>query len=192
VSSDNTVLIVVDMQNGFVSPKSAPIVPKVVDFVRQWHDAGRPYVMTQFFNHTGSLYERLIGWSKLKTSPETDLVPELREFEDDAVAIFNKGASYSFFTPEGMELAELHGWTDFVVVGIATESCVLKTATDAFEHGWVPWVVTDAVYSHAGEEAHAAGLLVTARFIGRGQLITSEQALSGDLYHPQIAHPAAS
>ncbi|MET7284198.1 isochorismatase family cysteine hydrolase [Kribbella sp. NPDC005582] len=184
MNSDNAVLIVVDMQNGFISEKSAPIIPPVVDFVRQWRDAGRPYVLTRFLNSPGSLFERLIGWSRLETSPEIDLIPELQEFEDDAVAILDKPNLYSYFSAEGLELAESHGWTDFVVVGIATESCVLKTATDAFEHGWIPWVVTDAVYSHAGEEAHAAGLLVTSRFIGRKQLITSAEALTGDLYTP--------
>jgi nicotinamidase-related amidase len=192
MNSGRTVLIVVDMQNGFVSPKSAHIVSPVVDFVHRWRDLGRPYVMTRFINEPGSLFERLIGWTRLETSPEIDLVPELREYEADAVAILDKPNYYSYFTPEGIDLAEQHGWTEFVVVGIATESCVLKTATDAFELGHIPWVVTDAVYSHAGEEAHSAGLLVTSRFIGRGQLVTAEQMLSDDLHLAREMPRAAS
>ncbi|WP_280431477.1 isochorismatase family protein [Nocardia brasiliensis] len=36
-----------------------------------------------------------------------------------------------------------------ILCGIATDACVLKTALDAFERGYVPWVVRDAVASNA-------------------------------------------
>jgi nicotinamidase-related amidase len=67
-----------------------------------------------------------------------------------------------------------------IVIGLDTESCVLKTAVDAFEAGIVPYVVTDLTYSHAGEEAHSAGLLVTGRFIGRRQLVRAADVLAAD------------
>ncbi len=54
----------------------------------------------------------------------------------------------------------------------------MKTAADAFELGLVLWVVTDATYSHAGAEAHNAVLLVTGRFIGDRQLVTSDEVLA--------------
>jgi hypothetical protein len=41
----------------------------------------------------------------------------------------------------------------------------------------VPWVVKDLVYSHAGEVAHEAGLLVTGRFIGRRQIVQAQDIL---------------
>ncbi|MGW4118576.1 isochorismatase family protein [Nocardia sp. NPDC004711] len=37
------------------------------------------------------------------------------------------------------------GVTDFAICGIATDAGVLKTALDAFEFGFMPWVVRDAV-----------------------------------------------
>jgi nicotinamidase-related amidase len=168
-----SVLVVIDMQNGFVSSKSAPVVPHVVSLVDRWERAGGATLFTRFVNHPNSLYERLINWSRMQTSPEIDLVDAIAPAAQRAVRVLDKSI-YSIFTDEGAALVEEHGWTDLVVCGIATESCVLKTACDAFERGLVPWVVTDAVFSHAGQEAHDAGLLVTRRFVGRRQLVNSD------------------
>ncbi|MGC4784757.1 isochorismatase family protein [Micromonospora zamorensis] len=70
-----------------------------------------------------------------------------------------------------MALFKQRGWEEFYFCGVATESCVLKGAVDAFEHGFTPWLIADASASHAGIEAHEAGLLVARRFIGPGQVI---------------------
>jgi nicotinamidase-related amidase len=119
----------------------------------------------------GSQYERLFGWTSLQGPPETDIVPELAEQPERATAIVDKQI-YSLFTPYGSELVRRHGWTDLYICGIATESCVLKTAADAFEQGDItPWIIQDASASHAGSAAHDAGITVAARFIGLNQII---------------------
>jgi nicotinamidase-related amidase len=79
--------------------------------------------------------------------------------------------TYTLFSPEGAALVKERGWTDLYVCGIATESCVLKTVVDAFEHDLTPWLVEDASASHAGKAAHDAGVLVSQRFIGADQII---------------------
>jgi nicotinamidase-related amidase len=168
-----SVLVVIDMQNGFVSDKSAPIVEPVTRVAQRWMDAGRPAVFTRFINSPGSPFERLIGWTRMQSAPETDLVTSIAPLAAKGLAVIDKPI-YSMFTTEGTDLVKQHGWTDIVVVGIATESCVLKTATDAFERDLTPWIVRDAVYSHAGAEAHEAGLLVAGRFIGSRQLIQAD------------------
>jgi nicotinamidase-related amidase len=80
-------------------------------------------------------------------------------------------------TPEGASTITRGGWTDLLFCGIATESCVLKSAVDAFEQHYTPWIVTDASGSNAGEPAHQAGLFVAGRFVGSGQLITTAALL---------------
>lgn len=178
IPADDSVLVLVDVQNGFVSPRSAHVVPLIADFTRRWAAAGRPYVMSRFINYPDSLFEQLIRWSAMMPgTPETEIVPELADLVPGAVAVLDK-PTYSFFNNEGAELVAHHGWKHIVTVGLDTESCVLKTAVDAFELGLVPWVVTDLVYSHAGAVEHEAGLLVTGRFIGRGQLVQSEGILN--------------
>lgn len=171
------VLVVIDMQNGFVSSKSALVVPSVVDLVDRWENVGGSTLFTRFVNRPGSPYERLIGWSRMQSEPETSIVEELAPAAGRATAVVEKPI-YTLFTPAGAAIVERQEWTDLVLCGIATESCVLKTACDAFERGLTPWIVTDACASHAGSEAHEAGLLVARRFVGRRQLICSGDALA--------------
>jgi nicotinamidase-related amidase len=172
----NPVLVVVDVQNGFVCDASRHVVPVIADLVARWQDVGHDVVFTRYFNVPGSQYERLFGWTSLQEPPETDIVPELAEGAERATAIIDKQI-YSLFTRGGGELVSRHAWTDLYICGIATESCVLKTAVDAFERGdLTPWILEDASASHAGQGAHEAGLLVARRFIGPRQIITTAQA----------------
>jgi len=171
VELSSTALVVVDMQNGFVHPESAHVVPVVVDMVRRWREAGGSIIFTRFINVPGSAFERLLQWTAVAARPDTDIIDELALLAADSPVV-DKPA-YSMFTPEGIEVVEKGGWTDLVFCGLTTESCVLKSAVDAFEHGVTPWVLTDASATHAGQEAQEAGLLVTRRFIGAGQLITT-------------------
>jgi nicotinamidase-related amidase len=163
-------LVVVDVQNGFVTDSSRAVVPAVVDLVRRW--AG-PVVFTRYHNHPGSPFERLLGWTAMQGPPETDLVAELAPYAAGAPVVDK--AVYSLFTAEGRALVAARGWTDLVFCGIATDSCVLKSAVDAFEAGLTPWVVTDACASDFSAEAHAAGLLCLRVMLGAGHLVTAAE-----------------
>ncbi len=174
---DQAVLVVVDMQNGFVNERSRHGIPTVVDLVGRWQQAGGDTIFTRFLNYPHSPYERLIGWSRLQASPETDIVDELVPYLDQARAVIDKPI-YTLFTEEGAKVVREGGWTDLIFCGIATESCVLKSAVDAFEMGYTPWVVRDASASHDGQATHEAGLLVIGRFIGGGQLIEAASLIA--------------
>lgn len=164
------VLVVVDVQNGFVTEHSKPAVPVIVELVRRWQAAGGDLVFSRYLNYPDSPFERLIGWTRMADAPETDLVAELAPFVGSDTPVIDK-CVYTLFTPEGIELITERGWTDLYVCGIDTDMCVLKTAVDAFERNLTPWVIEDACASHSGPEAHAAGLLVVRRFIGAGQVV---------------------
>jgi nicotinamidase-related amidase len=184
VGVTDSVLVVIDMQNGFVKPATAHVVPAVVDVVRRWQEAGGESVFTRFINAPNSQYERLLKWTSVATAPETDIVDELRPYAQRATVVIDK-PGYTLFTPEAEALFAQHAWHNVVICGLTLESCVLKTAVDAFERGLTPWVLTDATDTHAGELAQEGGLLVIQRFIGGGQLITTE-----DLDLPLAAVPA--
>jgi nicotinamidase-related amidase len=176
VDPDRTALVVIDVQNGFVTDNSRHVVPVIADLTRRWLAAGRPLVLTRYLNHPGSMFERLLHWTELAAPPATDLVPELRDAADHATVLDKKG--YTFLTDEGRALVAANGWTDLVYCGIDTESCVLKSAVDTFEAGIRPWILTDACASHTDQAGHDAGLLLARRFIGASQLLTVEDALT--------------
>lgn len=168
---DAAVLVVVDVQNGFVRAESAPVVPIIVDLVDRWQTAGGDVVFTRYLNYPGSPFERLVRWSECMTSPQIDIVDELQPYADNAVAVIDKKGYGLFADADGAALVAQRGWRNIYICGIATESCVLATALGAFESDLTPWVVEDASASHAGQHVHDAGILVTRRFIGTGQII---------------------
>ncbi|MFI0976744.1 isochorismatase family cysteine hydrolase [Streptomyces sp. NPDC021093] len=177
------VLVVVDMQNGFITPETASVVPTVVDLVEHWERTGRDVVFTRFFNPPGSPYERLMHWTGFREPPENELIAELTDHAANSVAVVDK-AQYSAFTGEMDKLVRLREWTEFVICGIATEMCVLKTAVDAFEQGFRPQIVTDASQTYMGAEAHEAGLALAARLVGSEQLTTVRSLLGSDHSSP--------
>lgn len=168
---DRSVLVVVDVQNGFIREPSAAVVPVIAGLVDRWQRANGDTVFTRYLNYEGSPFERLIGWSELMTAPQTDIVDELQPYAKKATAVIDK-TGYGLFADEaGAALVRERGWSDIYVCGIATESCVLATCLGAFEANLDPWLIEDASASHAGQHVHDAGVLVTQRFIGEGQII---------------------
>ncbi|MFJ8856685.1 isochorismatase family cysteine hydrolase [Streptomyces sp. NPDC102437] len=152
-------LIVVDI--GFVNHHSRHAVPAVSDLVAQWSAVGRPVIFTRYFNYPGSTYELFPQWHGLQEPPETDIVPALTQAAVHAHAVIDK-TGYTLFTPEAGKLIRRASWCDFVFCGIVTESCVLGSDADAFEHGYTPWIVTDALASDVGLDVHDAGLVAPA------------------------------
>jgi nicotinamidase-related amidase len=171
-----TGLVVVDVQNGFARGPAVDVLPAIVDLVARWQAAGGRTLFTRYLNYEGSPFERIIGWHQMREAPETDLIPELAPYLPGHEVVDK--TIYSLFTDEAAKIVADHGWTDLLICGLTTESCVCKTAVDAFERDITPWVVTDACGTHAGPAAHDAGLLVISRFIGAGQLIQARTALS--------------
>jgi nicotinamidase-related amidase len=171
-------LVIVDVQAGFINEHSAHAVPAVVRLVQAWEAADRPVIFTRFFNPPGSPYELITGWTDLRTPAEQRIVEELMPYVGSAAAVVDKSVS-SALTPNLASLIETGGWTDLVIAGIDTDACVYDTAIAAYHSGIRPWIVTDACASSGGPEYHDAALLLAARNISPGQLLTTEALLSG-------------
>lgn len=170
---EDPVLVVIDAQNGFVNENSRVVVPRIKNLIQECTPRGIPIVFTRFINTPGSPFETLIDWPHVTSEPEIDIVSEL---EDLAQEIVNKHF-YSAFSDNFDRLVQDRAWKTLIICGIATESCVLKTAVDAFERNLRPIVITDACASDAGAESHEAGLLVLKYLIGERQMITSAELL---------------
>lgn len=183
-------LVVVDAQEGFFNDHSRGIIPTLVQLMDSWIASGRPLILTRYLNYPESPFNTLLGWPRLQEPPETDLAQEVSERADDAIAVIDK-YGYSCFTEEFQELARQGGWKDIYFCGVATESCVLKSAVDAFELGYIPRIVTDASSSDAGENVHKSGLVVARRLIGARHLVTTEQVLASfEVPHSLPSTPA--
>lgn len=78
---------------------------------------------------------------------------------------------YSVFTDDGANVLAEGGFTDLVFCGLDTDTCVLKSAVDAFERDYTPWLLRDACASHSDPSYHRSALTLAGRFIGVNQII---------------------
>ena len=156
-------LVVIDVQNGFLGSRSQHVVDPIVRLLSGWHGST---AFTQFVSLPGGQYERLIGWKRLQAPPEIDLHAQIAPY---ARRVFTKNY-YSAFTEEFSQFVASGGFDTLFLCGVATDSCVLKTAVDAFERGYRPYVLADACASHGGEVAHNAAIFLLQRFIGKAQV----------------------
>jgi hypothetical protein len=98
VDTKKSALVVVDVQNGFVTENAAHVVPVIVDLVRRWQAVDGHVVFTRYHNYPGSPYERLIGWYGLYGAPETDLVSALIPFTQRSNSLMLDKTGYTAFT----------------------------------------------------------------------------------------------
>ena len=166
-------IVIVDVQNGFITPASAHIPDRInqllgkVDF--------RHRVFTRFHNPPGSQYEKLLHWTRFRTPPETEIVTEL---QGKPTLIIDKNI-YSSLTKRFLDFLRTENIEEIYVAGIDTDICVLKTAVDLFEAGYRPIVLADCCMSHAGITVHKAALEILPRFIGRKQIVHDSAAHFG-------------
>jgi nicotinamidase-related amidase len=172
----DTPLIVVDVQNGFVTPHSRHVVPVIRDLLEEWIRDGRPVFMTRFINTPGSSWQSLIGWRRLQGEPETSLHPSLQSLSL-STTIVDKTTYTSVTGPIEQYLRRGQPST-VAICGISTDGCVLKTALDVFDMGLRPLVVADACASHAGADIHDAAIMILSRQLGRGQIIKRREIRS--------------
>ena len=167
------IIILVDIQNGFVKTDYAEeSFKRVKDLMeRELFDV---VIATRYWNEEGSNICRLMDWHGLCTEEEQDLRPEIKEYVDHIV----EKNTFSSMTDEMKELlrdindGELPEHT--FVIGYDTECCVLTTATDLFEMGVRPIVMTQYCGSHDGERYHQAGITSLEHLIGPKFLIAEE------------------
>jgi nicotinamidase-related amidase len=169
-------LIIIDVQNGFINENSHQVVSRIVSFAENRLAIGGRVIASRFINEPGSQWEKLMHWTRLREAPEIDLAPSLLNLAEvnPQMQVVDKKI-YSSLTSEVMSSISAGSDSEVLLCGIATESCVLKTAVDLFERGFRPIVLSDLCASHAGHTVHEAGLMVLGRFIGSEQVMRSEE-----------------
>lgn len=170
-------LIVVDMQNGFMTQACQFIIPTIKNIISHFYLSHFPIVFTKFINpKINSPFREVMKWDKLTDEPEIGFIPELKSELLKATVIIKY-----IYTPFGKEFKQLLKQQQtkcIYICGVDTDSCILKTAIDSFEYGLKPIVITDACYSGGGSTAHEAGLLVLSKNIGHQQLQESSYILN--------------
>ena len=170
--SKQAALLIVDVQNGFVTNDATKRTVPVINRVK--HAFGERKIMaSKFINPDGGLWEELMGWHDMKQPPGTDFYPEL---DTKNTKVFMK-QTYSAWSDEMRNYCEKFAIKEVYLVGIDTDQCVLATAIDLFSACVKPFVVADACASSTSKELHIAALKVLQGLIGKEQIISSSDLL---------------
>ncbi|MBI4062885.1 MAG: cysteine hydrolase [Elusimicrobia bacterium] len=178
VSVDKAALLVVDMQEFFLSPASPAYLPAgrvILANVRQLANAfrglGRPVYFTAHAHEDPRIDGGLmtLWWKKicLAGSSGARVIPFLEAKEGE---IFTKCRYSAFTNPDLAAVLRERGVEELVIAGIMTNLCVESTARDAFDKDFKTWVVADATAAHSGE-LHLASLQNLA--YGFSQIVTT-------------------
>ena len=176
---DKNILIIVDIQNGFIQTDETHTVYKNIKSLlnQKIFDA---VIATKFVNIQNSTFEKLLNWTQMMNMTSQNIPTDLHEYID---CIIEKNT----YTPSKDKLFHtLHTLNNTLpnkvfIVGVDTDVCVTMTATMLFENNIRPIVLTKYTASTGGVTSHKAGLLVLKRLIGSNQLIDLEPKSKSEL-----------
>lgn len=166
-------LILVDVQNGFLHNAGNQVMLQKIHQLLDERLFDR-VIATRYVNTAGSNIIRLMGWDKLLTEAEQTIPPEILEHVD----YVDEKIGYSGYT-ETMRKFLLQDNGDkypeeVFLAGLDLGCCVLETATDFFEAGVRPFVLTAYCSCAGGPEYFDAAILCLEHLIGTRHLIPDE------------------
>ena len=161
-------LLVVDVQNGFISQRTQYIVPRIKALLEEV--SFNHVVFTRFVNDQSSPCTKLLGWNRTLIGEETEISSLIEPF---AESIYNK-STYTALTESLIQFLNRRNITTVFICGIDTDCCVLATAIDLFDMGIRPYVLSHYSASNGGYNSKMAALTVLDRLIGSHHIIDCE------------------
>lgn len=165
LARENVALVVIDMQNGFCSPKGscarvglpveelASSINPCVDLIAAARAASVPIIYTRYaykpdYSDGGILINELLPVlaeeNGLKGGTwDVEVIDECKPASGDIV--IDKNRPSAFYTPAFEETLKAKNITQVVICGVTTNICVESTARDASQRDYQTFVVRDAV-----------------------------------------------
>lgn len=177
-------LLVVDMQNFFVNPRSkglGPIDPNILanvkHIIRGFREAKRPVIYTKHVHNEDGSDAGILGWwwsdMIVEGTWESDIHKEIAPSPHEKVITKHR---YSAFYNTDLEIAlRCQNIEDLVISGVMTNLCCESTARDAYFRDYRVFFLADATGT-AYEEMHIATLLNLA--YGFAYVTTTDNIIS--------------
>lgn len=169
-------LFVVDVQKGFITEENACVIPNIQKVIQ---DGGYElFVEATFHADKGSIWDRQMEW----TFNYELTLPEIKALLPEEKTIVVVKTTKSVF-PAALELARTlqdKGIEEVHIIGFDTNDCVLATAFDAFDKGFITYVIEEAVGSSNSEDLSqkTLALLREVEMTNHSELIKENKVLS--------------
>lgn len=164
LSSRNSALLVLDMQQYFLEnsshayiPAAEAIVPGIEKLAQAYSQKGLPVVFTRHLNSEADAGMMSRWWKDLirKENPLSEIIPE---FDLSQGTVIEKSQYDAFYrTPLGERLQQ-KGVSQVVICGVMTHLCCESTARSAFVRGLGVFFTIDGTAAY-NEAFHRATLL---------------------------------
>lgn len=149
-------LILVDIQPGFITNENEWVIPNIASHLKNHHyDA---YVEATFWAPEGSLWDKQMSW----TFTKQDTVEEIKLLIPKTNHLFVEKITKSTFKEDKDVLAFLKkkGIEEVYIVGLDTNDCVLATAYESFDLGFLTYVIEHCTASSQSSELRDAALAI--------------------------------
>ena len=162
------ILLIVDVQKGFTrTDKTKETAKRIVDLSNS--GSFDFIIASRFVNKDDSPYVKYLNWNRLMTSPETDLVDNLKydiHFDKETYTCWSSKLENILRSCNKGILP-----TEIYLCGIDTDCCVLNTAVDLFENNIKPLILIDYCFSNGGQEYHDSAIKVLERNVGKQSIV---------------------
>ena len=141
--------MVVDVQEGFTrsgnlaSSVCTDAIPRIVAIVEDALAADVPVIFTKDSHREGDPEFEIFPPHCIVGTPEHDLVPELRPFEERAEAVVHKTRYSAFFGTDLESVLNRVGVREVRIAGFCTDICVLHTTADLRNRDYGVTVLAD-------------------------------------------------
>lgn len=161
----NKALIVIDVQNYFLTSATKPIVKRIQQYLKNQSKQYATIYFTVFKNDPRAPLWKISDWQGCIGSPETDICNELAEFTNKD-NLFYKNILSAYKVTSIKNNLKKNKISQVDLCGFDTDCCVLATAYDLFDSGIKPVILENLTWSTAKEKLHLPALQMIERNIG--------------------------
>lgn len=166
----NKALIVIDVQNYFLTSATKPIVKRIQQYLKNQSKQYATIYFTVFKNDPRAPLWKISDWQGCSTAPETDICRELAEFTNKN-NLFSKNILSAYKVSAIKTGLKQNKISQVDLCGFDTDCCVFATAYDLFDEGFKPVILENLTWSTAKEKLHLPAIKMIQRNIGFTKLI---------------------
>ncbi len=153
-------LIIVDLQKYFINEFTKKVPDKIKDFLKN-HNFDF-VLFTKFINKENSSFVKILGWNKMFSSPETDIVPAFQRLINKE-NIFEKSTFSIFKSKKFLKFLIENKINRIFICGFDTDACILSSVFDGLDLGFDVKVIEDLCASHHGKKFHDYAIKILKR-----------------------------
>lgn len=158
------VLLVIDVQLGFMNKGADRVVPDIKDLVGRYRPEQVYYL--RYRNVPGSLFAKYLDWHEFLTRNHYDIVPDVLTATPQVFDHYGYSPP-----PELIEVLQSKNVQAAGICGVDTDACVMAALFQLWDHGIRPIVLSHYCMSSGGEPFHRAALDLMMRQFGAGSII---------------------